>query len=166
MPNNQALIKSKPGLTQQQFSDLWYAHAAIVTPMFLYSGVEYYAQVTTFSTPFPFPSHTSQIHGPLTTTSSPSTLDLSPWAGAAEKPPSDNSVEDPQWLTDYYREVVMVDEKRFLDRDAEVWFKRVEPGTVEGERKIIIDGGQLLIEIPESVMRVWKEYEKRGKEEK
>ncbi|PMD50464.1 uncharacterized protein K444DRAFT_621836 [Hyaloscypha bicolor E] len=150
MPNNQALIKSKPGLTQQQFSDLWYAHAAIVTPMFLYSGVKYYAQV----------------HGPLTTTSSPSTLDLSPWAGAAEKPPSDSSVEDPQWLTDYYREVVMVDEKRFLDRDAEVWFKRVEPGTVEGERKIIIDGGKLLIEIPESVTRVWKEYEKRGKEEK
>jgi len=60
----------------------------------------------------------------------------------------------------------MVDEKRFLDRDAEVWFKRIEPGTVEGERKIIIDGGKLLIEIPESVMRVWRDYEKRGKGEK
>ncbi|KAH8784811.1 hypothetical protein F5882DRAFT_404200 [Hyaloscypha sp. PMI_1271] len=150
MPNNQALIKSKPGLTQQQFSELWYAHAAIVAPMFSYSGVQYYAQ----------------IHGPLTTTSSLSTLDLSPWAGAAEKPPSDSSVEDLPWLNDYYREVVMVDEKRFLDRDAEVWFKRIEPGTVEGERKIIIDGGKLLIEIPESVMRVWRDYEKRGKGEK
>jgi hypothetical protein len=166
MPNNQALIKSKPGLTQQQFSDLWYAHAAIVAPMFLYSGVQYYAQVTTSSIPFPFPSHTPQIHGPLTTTSSLSTLDLSPWAGAAEKPPSDSSVEDPPWLNDYYREVVMVDEKRFLDRDAEVWFKRIEPGTVEGERKIIIDGGKLLIEIPETVVRVWRDYEKRGKGEK
>lgn len=56
----------------------------------------------------------------------------------------------------------MVDEKRFLDRDAEVWFKRVEPGTVDGERRVIIEGGKSLIEIPEKVMEVWKSYEERG----
>ncbi|KAN0104617.1 hypothetical protein V8E51_010362 [Hyaloscypha variabilis] len=151
MPFNQALIKSKPGLTKEQFSDLWYAHAAIVTPMFLHGGVQYYAQ----------------IHGPLTNTSSPSTLDLSSWAGAAEKPPSKPSEKpDPQWLMDYYKEVVMADEKRFLDRESEEWFKRVEPGTVEGERRVIIEGGKSLIEIPENVMKVWREYEGRGQGEK
>jgi hypothetical protein len=56
----------------------------------------------------------------------------------------------------------MVDERRFLDRDAEMWFKRVEPGTVDGDKKIIIEGGKSLIEIPEEVMRVWREYEGRG----
>ena len=84
------------------------------------------------------------------------------WAGAAEKPPSDSSAPDPEWLNDYYKEVVMVDEKRFLDRDADVWFKRVEPGTVEGERKVILEGGKSLIEIPDEFMRVWKSYEQRG----
>jgi len=58
----------------------------------------------------------------------------------------------------------MVDEKRFLDRDNEEWFRRVEPGSVEGERRVIIEGGKSLIEIPKSVMKVWREYEKRGKE--
>jgi hypothetical protein len=67
---------------------------------------------------------------------------------------------------DYYKEVVMADEKRFLDRESEEWFKRVEPGTVEGERRVIIEGGKSLIEIPENVMKVWREYEGRGQGEK
>jgi len=58
----------------------------------------------------------------------------------------------------------MVDEKRFLDRENEEWFKRVEPGTVEGERRVIIEGWKSLIVVPETVMKVWREYEKRGKE--
>ena len=60
----------------------------------------------------------------------------------------------------------MMDEKRFLDRENEEWFRRVEPGTVEGERRVIIEGGKSLIEISEDIMKVWREYEKRGEEKK
>lgn len=166
MANNQALIKAKPSLTQQEFSDLWFNHAAIVTLMILYSKTLLRSSMCALFPALSSSHLTSQIHGPLTATSSTSTLDLSYWAGAAEKPPSDPSTPDPEWLNDYYREVVMVDEKRFLDRDAEVWFKRVEPGTVEGKKRVIVEGGKSLIEIPEQVIRVWKEYEERGQGKK
>jgi hypothetical protein len=69
-------------------------------------------------------------------------------------------------LIDYYKEVVIVDEKRFWDREAAEWFKRVEPGTVEGDRRVIIEGGKSLIEVPEEVMGIWREFEKRGDGEK
>jgi hypothetical protein len=95
-----------------------------------------------------------------------SILNITLWAGAAERVAGDSSAPDPQWLIDYYKEVVMADEKKFLDRDAAEWFKRVEPGTVEGDKKVIIESGKRLIEIPETVMGVWREYERRGEGEK
>jgi hypothetical protein len=104
----------------------------------------------------------SQIHGLLSTSSEISTLDISSWAGAAEKPPNDSSSPEPQWLEGYYREIVMIEEKKFLDWEVAEWFKRVDPETVEGDRRVIIEGGKSLLEIPEEAMRVWREYEKRG----
>ena len=56
----------------------------------------------------------------------------------------------------------MVDEKRFLDRENEGWFMRVKPKTVDGDRRVVIEGGKSTIEIPEQIMRIWKEYERRG----
>jgi hypothetical protein len=38
----------------------------------------------------------------------------------------------------------------------------VEPGKVEGERRVIIRDGKSEIEVPEEVMKVWREYKKRG----
>jgi hypothetical protein len=60
----------------------------------------------------------------------------------------------------------MVDEKKFLDREAKEWFQKVDPETAEGNRRVIIEGGESLIEIPEKVMGVWREYEKRREGEK
>ncbi|TVY51992.1 hypothetical protein LCER1_G006012, partial [Lachnellula cervina] len=109
----QALLKRNPALTPQQFSTHWYEqHAQLIVPFFLHCGVEYYAQ----------------IHGPLhiSPSSSPSTsisaTELSAWDGAAEAHLSDGlaavlggQVEKGQeWVLDYYREVVLVDELRFL----------------------------------------------------
>jgi ribosomal protein S6E (S10) len=69
-------------------------------------------------------------------------------------------------LIDYYKEVVIADEKRFLDREVAEWFKGVELGTVEGDRKVIIKGGKSLTEVPEGAMGVWREFKKRGDGEK
>ncbi|TVY15120.1 hypothetical protein LARI1_G006181, partial [Lachnellula arida] len=114
---SQALLKRNPALTPQQFSTHWYdTHAQLIVPFFLHCGVEYYAQ----------------IHGPLhispsSTNSNPSSLSteeltLSDWDGAAEAHLSaglaavlGGKVEEGQeWVVDYYREVVLVDELRFL----------------------------------------------------
>jgi len=69
-------------------------------------------------------------------------------------------------LIDYYKEVVIVDEKRYLDREVAEWFKRVELGTVDGDRKVIIKGGKSLTEVPEEAIGVWREFKKRGDGEK
>jgi hypothetical protein len=42
----------------------------------------------------------------------------------------------------------------------------VEPGTAEGERRVIIRDGKSEIQIPEEIMKVWREYEKRGEVDK
>lgn len=71
----------------------------------------------------------------------------------------------PKWKQDYYREVILVDEKRFLVSAALEHIFRVGPGTVEGERRVVIREGKALVEVGEEVWRVWREYERRGKEE-
>ena len=38
----------------------------------------------------------------------------------------------------------------------------MEPGTVEGERRVIFKDGKSEIQVPEEVVKVWREYEKRG----
>jgi hypothetical protein len=68
----------------------------------------------------------------------------------------------PKYVMDYYAEVVLVDEKRFLVSVATEHMKRVEPGTVRGERRVVIQDGKSLVEIPEGIWEVWREYEKRG----
>jgi hypothetical protein len=62
---------------------------------------------------------------------------------------------------DYYREVILQDELRFLVSEAGTHYLRVEPGTIEGEKRVIIKNGKSEVEVPEEVMKVWREYEKR-----
>jgi len=54
-----------------------------------------------------------------------------------------------------------VDELRFLVSNAGEHLKGVEPGGVVGEKRVIIEGGKSVVEVPESVWEVWREYEKR-----
>lgn len=70
--------------------------------------------------------------------------------------------EAPAWVGKYYKEVVLVDEVRFLESLATEHLLQVPGGTVTGERKPIIEGGKAVIEIPEEVMEVWKRYEREG----
>lgn len=73
-----------------------------------------------------------------------------------------NPAQLPAWKQAYYDEIIKVDERRFLVSEALDHIFRVDPGTVRGETRIVIDGGKSLIEIPESVMEVWRSYEARG----
>ncbi|KAH8797935.1 hypothetical protein F5884DRAFT_814120 [Xylogone sp. PMI_703] len=147
-----ALIRRKPDMTPQQFSHHWFTqHAPLVVPMFLYSGVMHY----------------EQFHSPLTTTEPG--LELAEWDGAAGIVRADTAdtekMETPAWVSAYYQEVVLVDEKRFLVSEARLHFKRVGPGQVRGERRVVIKDGKCMILVSDEVWRVWREYEARGRED-
>jgi hypothetical protein len=70
-----------------------------------------------------------------------------------------------KWKLDYYREVIVDDERRFLVSEALEHIYRVPPMTVEGERKVVIRDGKCLIDVPGSVWEVWRGYEARGRAE-
>lgn len=103
------------------------------------------------------------MHGPLET--KVSNLNISEWDGVAAMPSQeklDNPSPSPKWKQDYYREVVLADERRFLISEALDHITRVPPQTVTGTLRVVIEDGKPLIDIPESVWQVWREYEKRG----
>jgi hypothetical protein len=95
--------------------------------------------------------------------------ELESWDGAAETEVSEallealtNAGTPPKWVMEYYREVILVDERRFLVSNAGEHLKGVEPGTVRGEKRVVIEGGVSVVEVPEGVWSVWSEYERRG----
>jgi len=77
----------------------------------------------------------------------------------------DNPPPIPKWKEDYYKEVILPDERRFLVSEALEHIYRVGPGSVKGERKVVIGEGKCLIDVGEEVWKVWREYEERGKKE-
>ncbi|TVY71510.1 hypothetical protein LSUE1_G005785 [Lachnellula suecica] len=117
--------------------------------------------------------YTTTTHRSSSLSSSTKSLagEISSWDGAAETHVSPalaaaltNSAEGPKWVMDYYREVVLVDERRFLVSNATEHLKMVEVGSVVGEKRVVIEDGKCKIEVPESVWEVWREYEKRGED--
>jgi hypothetical protein len=110
------------------------------------------------------------MHGPLTTSSPALSTLLSTYDGVAGMPsPSDLAAFPPptlaKWKLDYYRQVILVDERRFLVSEAMEHIYRVPPMTVEGTRKVVIQDGKCLIDVPEEVWEVWRLYEEGGKPE-
>lgn len=106
------------------------------------------------------------MHAPLSTDDP--NLDISAWDGVAGMPPQevlDAPSQLPKWKQDYYREVILVDEKRFLVSAALEHIFRVKPGTVKGERRVVVREEKALVEVGEEVWRVWREYERRGERE-
>ncbi|TVY24905.1 hypothetical protein LHYA1_G005851 [Lachnellula hyalina] len=143
---SQALLKRNPSLTPKQFSTHWYEkHAQLIVPFFLHCGVEYYAQI-----------HAALHISPSPSSSSPplSTEELSAWDGAAEAHLSEGLVavlggsgEGQEWVMDYYREVVLVDELRFLVSNAGAHMRVLGAGSVGGETRVVIEGGKSVIEV-------------------
>ncbi len=110
------------------------------------------------------------MNGPLTTTSATLSALVSTYDGVAGMPSlSDLAAFPPptlaKWKLDYYQQVILVDERRFLVSEAVDHIHRVPPMTVEGTRKVVIHDGKCLIDVPETVWEVWRLYEERGKGE-
>jgi hypothetical protein len=110
------------------------------------------------------------MHGPLTTTSPILSALVSTHDGVAGMPAqSDLDAFPPpilaKWKLAYYREVILVDERRFLVSEALEHIHRVPPMTVDGVRKVVIHDGKCLIDVPENVWEVWRGYEARWKVE-
>lgn len=151
MPQQQALLKRNPSMTPDEFTTAWLRHGALVLPYFLSYGFQYYAQ----------------IHWPLTPPVSNTALtseELANWDGAAEsiqaKPPIVLSAEEEAWRSAYYHDVILPDERRFLVSPALDHLKIAEG--VEGRKTVVIEGGKGMIDVPEEIMAVWMDYEKRG----
>jgi hypothetical protein len=94
---------------------------------------------------------------------------LTGWDGAAGIVRGDGAgepkKETPGWISAYYRDVVVADERRFLVSEAQLHYKRVGPGRVNGERRVVMQDGKCMIQVGDEVWRVWREYEARGREE-
>lgn len=170
---DQGLLRRNPSLTPEEFSIHWFTkHAPLVVPFFLDLGVQHYEQVRilSFHPTSPFTHLTKQMHGPLNTTSPTLTTLVSTYDGAAGMPSQSDLDNFPpaslaEWKLAYYREVILVDERRFLVSEAMQHIHRVPPSTVNGERKVVIHDGKVVIDVPESVWGVWRGYEARGKVE-
>ena len=78
------------------------------------------------------------------------------------QPMLDNPPPMPKWKQAYYDEIIKVDERRFLISEALDHIYRVDPGTVKGDRKVVIEEGKSLVEVSEEIWKVWREYEARG----
>jgi EthD domain len=149
------LLKRHPSLTREQFSDYWlHTHAVTAIPWALANGCVYYVQ----------------IHNPRLTTAAAETaaadLDIAEWDGAAElvlKPPP--GFKESAKAKDFFRRVVVPDEKKFLIDEARKHAKFVDAGTVEGERVVLVEngkiavgkGGRPVVDITEA-MKVWDEW--------
>jgi len=71
------------------------------------------------------------------------------------------TLEEEAWRTDYYLEVILEDEKRFLVSEALNHLKFVDG--VTGTKRVIIQDGKAVVDIPESFWETWRTYEARGK---
>ncbi|TEY83814.1 hypothetical protein BOTCAL_0024g00220 [Botryotinia calthae] len=167
-----ALLKRNPAMTKAEFSTHWSQnHAHLVLPYFLDARVQRYVQ----------------IHGPLSLYLSPSAstspdsnpntpisllqaeIEAGEWDGCAElirssDTSADTSEATPElsWKSAYYQDMILADERRFLVSEALDHVKIVETGLITGERKVIIENGESMIDIDRDVMDVWEEYKRKG----
>lgn len=105
----------------------------------------------------------AQIHGPLTISTTtninnlPQDLILADYDGAAELSWGPNRKEDSAKSRDYYRKVILADEKRFLVSLALEHLVRVDARTVVGDKRVLIENGKACVELDEDA-KIWDEW--------
>jgi hypothetical protein len=183
MSQSQNLLKRHPDLTPSQFSERWQRHGLLVAPWALKYGITYYAQVcrcacfqvaipTTLCARATSPvvgTHHSfliQIHDiHLQSTSAEIDFDINEWDGASEmiftasaETRAEWSENDPCYLG-YYENVILPDERQFLVSEAMSHVKRVDPDTVCGQKVVLIENGKAVVDIPDDVLQVWRQWD-------
>jgi hypothetical protein len=79
------------------------------------------------------------------------TIRIQEWDGAAEMDFTASEEQNIQWsktgpaYEGYLQNVIVPDERRFLVSEALEHTKVVDPGTVEGQKEVIIQDGRILI---------------------
>ncbi|KAK5196697.1 hypothetical protein LTR99_005489 [Exophiala xenobiotica] len=140
----QALLRRNATYTREQFSAHWLKHAAKVTPWALENGITYYAQI-----------HNPRLAPGVMV---PSALNVSGWDGAAEmifeRGPDFKSTAKSD---DYYQKVILPDERAFLMSEALQHLRWMDPGTVVGDKVVIIEDGKAMIDCEET-MGIWKDW--------
>lgn len=65
----------------------------------------------------------------------------------------------------YYLNVILPDERRFLVSEAKMHIKRVDFGTVTGDRKVIIENGKAMVDCNKEVVKLWNQYVEDGEKQ-
>jgi hypothetical protein len=86
-------------------------------------------------------------------------FDVEEWDGAAEVAADSPEEMVKEWgKHPYMKDVILVDEERFLVSQATEHFKLVPAGTVQGDRKVFIEDGKPVVDY-EVGLKAWKEWE-------
>jgi hypothetical protein len=181
------LMKRDPAMTREEFSQYWEKkHAPLVIPWALQYGIEYYAQASlipriyvTYVSPEPtdISSLKIQLHKMLLTISQMHNIRLAPnapplqdlaieeWDGAVQMKMPSPEIMAEAFKDPYYLNVILPDERRFLVSEAKLHIKIVPPEAIAGERKVIIEGGKVVIgdqEVEEALSeaeKAWRGYQ-------
>ncbi|KAI7265047.1 hypothetical protein KC345_g8604 [Hortaea werneckii] len=128
----QVLLKRRPDTTVAEFRAYYQNHHAnLVLPWCKANGVTYYAQ----------------IHGPLkwTTSASNPTINLADWDAAAEMVFLPGFEFEEMAEREYYEEMILPDERKFLLDEARRHMVVLAAGSVEGSRVEVIKDGVVVL---------------------
>ncbi|RFU77144.1 hypothetical protein TARUN_5126 [Trichoderma arundinaceum] len=141
MSNGQILLKRNPVFIDEEFYSSWEnEHGQQALPWALATGVTYYAQ------------------------SNDPNFSVDEWDGAIEydiDPKAStvaNNASREAASTAYYKEQIVVDERRLFIGDADSHSKHVPQGTVSGKKVVMIENGKVTRPIDERWVKLWQEY--------
>ncbi|KAI7211388.1 hypothetical protein KC333_g7709 [Hortaea werneckii] len=147
----QVLLKRRPGTTVAEFRAYYQNHhAKLVLPWCKANGVTYYAQIhrplawMKLHSAAPAAATSGGAPPPGTSTST-SDINLADWDAAAEMVfPADFQLEEMK-EREYYKKIILPDERKFLLDEARAHMVVLAPGSVEGERVEFIKDGIVVV---------------------
>jgi len=114
----------------------------------------------------------SQVHSPKVTskvTDPALAAEIRTFSGGIEivqrGDPTKETEEQPLWMKAYHEEVIIGDEKKFLESEALNHIKWVDAESVEGNTLVVIEDGEVKVDVPAEFWAVWEEYKKKGEGE-
>ncbi|KAK6442081.1 hypothetical protein LTR95_001700 [Oleoguttula sp. CCFEE 5521] len=159
----QGLLKRRTGMTHESFRQYYVEHhGPVALPWCFAMGVTYYAQVSHHLSSFLRLQVLTQgkIHRPLRWASDTArekysqTVDLEQWDAVAEMLfPFDFDFGN--WLAagtvgkQYFQDVILPDERRFLLSNAMEHLQGVDAGSVVGDRIVLMQNGKATVEYEE-----------------
>lgn len=170
----QYLLKRKAGMPKEEFKKYYIEHhGPLALPYFLgMGGLLYYAQVcaprtrSTLDNTDVMQYHNIRWASPEAQSKYPD-IDLTEWDAVAESAweskPQDAGSGVGGEVQKYYDNVLLPDERRFLFSEALKHYKELAPGSVTGERTVLVEDGKVLVEY-EFAKEAWEKCMASGAE--